>query len=86
MDILYSSLHCHSLRCYVVISYLCFEIVQIALVSYIRKNSDCNEESAEGITLTGLYIEGGLWEVNEGLIPSRYYIIILIANIFYILL
>jgi hypothetical protein len=33
-------------------------------------------ESGEGITLTGLYIEGGLWEINEGLIPSRYIFII----------
>ena len=46
-------------------------IEDVSLVSHIVKNSCENDvESGEGITLTGLYLEGGLWEINEGLIPS----------------
>ena len=44
----------------------------MAFVCSVGKNiSDFDEEPGEGVILTGLYIEGGLWEINEGLIPSR---------------
>lgn len=46
----------------------------------VENSSNVDEDPGNGVVLTGLYIEGGLWEINEGLIPSRYNFLSLLVN------